>query len=246
MTGLTERVAAVYEADGVGAVFARAIDRLLAPLSVRLAARRLRSRLRRAPTLADEMEVVAAFSYRPFSLRPSQVDAELTGFLELVQRAHPRTILEIGTGLGGTTALFACAAADDAHIVSVDLPKGPERAPLVAAAARHSQRIECVRADSHDAETQRTVAALLRGRQVDVLFIDGDHTNEGVRKDLEDYGRLVSRGGWIAFHDIVPGPYEFVGGVPELWVKLKARHETREFVADWAQGGLGIGAYVKD
>jgi predicted O-methyltransferase YrrM len=239
------RAAAVREAEGLGAVFRRATDRLLAPLSVRLAARRLRSRLRQAPTLSEQMEVVAAFSYRQFSLQPSQIDEELAGFLEFVQKSHPKTILEIGTGLGGTTVLLACAATDDALVVSVDLPNGAVRTPLLAAAVRASQHMECLRSDSHAAETQRVVATLLRGRPVDVLFIDGDHTSEGVRKDLEVFAPLVRAGGWIAFHDIVPGPYEFVGGVPELWVELRAQHETREFVANWAQGGLGIGAYQK-
>ena len=227
----------------MGAVFSRASDRLLAPFSVRFAARRLRSGLRQASTLAEQMEVVAAFSYGQFSLQPSQVDAELAGFLDLVLEVRPSTILEIGTGLGGTTVLLARAAPNDALVVSIALPIGPVRAPLLAAAARASQHIECVRADSHDTGTLRAVAALLRGRQVDLLFIDGDHTREGVRKDLELYSRFVRPGGWIAFHDIVPGPYEFVGGVPELWVELRAERETREFVADWGQGGLGIGAF---
>jgi predicted O-methyltransferase YrrM len=191
------------------------------------------------------MEVVTSFSYRQFSLRPSQIDAELGGFLRLIQEARPRAVLEIGTALGGTAALLACAAADDAIVVSVDLPLGPVRAPLVAAASRASQRIECLRADSHDPRTRTAVAELLGGRQVDVLFIDGDHTSDGVRKDLELYGALAGPGAWIAFHDIVPGPYEFVGGVPELWAELRSRHETHEFVADWGQGGLGIGAYRK-
>jgi len=45
----------------------------------------------------------------------------------------------------------------------------------------------------------------------DFLFIDGDHTYEGVEGDFEMYSPLVRRGGIIAFHDIVPGPPENVG-----------------------------------
>jgi predicted O-methyltransferase YrrM len=160
-----------------------------------------------------------------------------------VQSACPRAIVEIGTGLGGTTVLLTRAAADDAIVVSVDLPRCQGRERLVAAAARPPQSVHCLRADSHAQATRNKVEALLRGRQVDLLFIDGDHSAEGVRADLALYSPLLRPGGWIAFHDIVPGPYEFVGGVPELWAELKEEHETREFVADWAQRGLGIGAF---
>jgi hypothetical protein len=48
------------------------------------------------------------------------------------------------------------------------------------------------------------------------LFIDGDHTYEGVRRDFEMYSPLVRKGGIIAFHDIYPGPEESVGGVPKF------------------------------
>jgi predicted O-methyltransferase YrrM len=51
-----------------------------------------------------------------------------------------------------------------------------------------------------------TTAAYLAKKQhsepsVDLLFIDGDHTKEGVRFDHESLGRLVMPGGYIAFHD---------------------------------------------
>ena len=37
---------------------------------------------------------------------------------------------------------------------------------------------------------------------VDFLFIDGDHSLEGVKLDDEQYGQLVRSGGIIAFHDV--------------------------------------------
>lgn len=241
--GLALRLAAIKQKEGSAAVVVRAATRLLAPLVVRLATRQLRSRLRRARTLREQMDVVYAFSYLKLTLGPSQIATELAAFLELVEELRPHTVLEIGTGLGGTTVLLTAAAAPDAVVLSVDLPRGPARGPLLAAAARGAQRVHCLRADSHDPGTRDAVRTILRGREVDVLFIDGDHTSTGVRQDLELYSALVRPGGWIALHDIVPGPPESVGGVPGLWSELKAGPETREFVADWEQGGLGIGAF---
>jgi len=84
------------------------------------------------------------------------------------------------------------------------------------------------------------VKAALRERPVDFLFIDADHTYEGVRSDYRRYSRLVRPGGLIALHDIVPGDPVGVGGVPEFWSELKNSIPHEEVVEDWAQGGFEI------
>jgi hypothetical protein len=40
------------------------------------------------------------------------------------------------------------------------------------------------------------------------------------KKDFEMHSPLVRKGKIIAFHDIVPGPSEHVGGVPEFWKEI--------------------------
>ena len=88
--------------------------------------------------------------------------------------------------------------------------------------------------------------ALLGGHSVDFLFVDGDHEYEGVRKDCNLYGPLVRPGGLIAFHDIVPGDEELVGGVPRFWEEFKRSHETIELVESWDQRAYGIGVVRVD
>jgi len=55
------------------------------------------------------------------------------------------------------------------------------------------------------------------------------------------YAPLVKRGGIIAFHDIVPGSPENVGGVPKFWNEIKRNFDFKEIVKDWNQNGYGIG-----
>jgi hypothetical protein len=74
----------------------------------------------------------------------------------------------------------------------------------------------------------------------DFLFIDGDHTYEGVEGDFEMYSPLVRRGGTIAFHDIVPGPPENVGGVPDFWNEIEHGFSYVELVKGGRQSGYGI------
>jgi len=181
-------------------------------------------------------------------IKPSQVYGEISQLLELVDTIKPRTILEIGTANGGTLFLFSRVAPEDATIISIDLPGGkfgggyPKwRGVLYKSFALPGQKIHLLRADSHKRETLEQVKAILGGREIDLLFIDGDHTYEGVKKDFETYSPLVKEGGIIAFHDIVLGPEENVGGVPEFWRKVKDSYESKEIVEDWSQNGYGIG-----
>ena len=37
--------------------------------------------------------------------------------------------------------------------------------------------------------------------ELDLLFIDGDHTYDGVKNDFERYSKYVKRGGFIIFDD---------------------------------------------
>jgi cephalosporin hydroxylase len=159
-------------------------------------------------------------------------------------------VLEIGTARGGTLFLFTRVAASDAVLVSVDL-SSPEdlrfaggnvrrRRPLFEAFALDRQRVHFLVGDSHAADVRARVERRLRGRPVDLLFIDGDHTVEGVRTDFELYRGLVRRGGIIVFHDIVDGVPEFVGGVPDFWRSIRTS-AAKEFVEHPGQGGYGIG-----
>ncbi len=94
-----------------------------------------------------------------------------------------------------------------------------------------------IRANSHDKKTLGTVKEILNGEKVDFLFIDGDHSYEGVKTDFEMYSPLVKKGGIVAFHDIAPGPEENVGGVPRFWEKIKRNYNHREIIKRFDQGG---------
>jgi cephalosporin hydroxylase len=213
----------------------------------RLELKRLERAVRRAPRPTAPREIVElAFAVRAgeATIAPIQVRSELEALLELVQEVGGRTIVEIGSEFGGTLFALTRAAAPDACIVSVDLPVPDgyprEREPVYQAFAGDRQRLHLVRGDSHDPATRDRVAEIIGG-QADLVFIDGDHAYEGVLADWELYRPLARPGGIVAFHDIIPGSDEDVGGVPRLWSELRGSVETEEIVADPRQGGYGIG-----
>ena len=186
--------------------------------------------------------------------RPMQIRWEIEKLAKMLRELNPRYILEIGTARGGTLFIWTRVAGEDALIISIDLPGGAFGGgyPLLKGYtyklfARGRQRIILLRGDSHNLETFLRVEKILKGAKLDFLFIDGDHSYEGVRKDYIMYSKLVRKEGIIAFHDIVPGPEKNVGGVPHFWTELKNElkkervAETLEIIENREQGGYGIG-----
>jgi predicted O-methyltransferase YrrM len=215
---------------------------------VRLAAVVLKAKARRAKGVDETLDLIEGFKLGRVVITAWQVRSELGRLLETVRSERPQVVLEIGTALGGTLFGFAQVAAPNALLITIDLPAGgfgggyyPARGYLYRRFARGRQTIYPLLGDSHRAETVARIQKLLRGRPVDFLFVDGDHEYEGVVNDYELYAPLVRPGGLIAFHDIVPGDEELVGGVPRFWEELKGSHETTELVESWDQGAYGIG-----
>jgi predicted O-methyltransferase YrrM len=134
---------------------------------------------------------------------------ELAEFTRMLQVKPPRAVLEIGTAQGGVFWLLCRIAAPDATLVSLDLPpderySGGQRISIDLQSMKEpGQTIHAVHGNSHDPGTLDRVTGLLAGRPLDLLFIDGDHTYEGVNQDYRMYSPLVQAGGIIAFHDIV-------------------------------------------
>lgn len=217
---------------------------ILAPFIVK----KFRNFVRGIENVHDALDF--AFSFQAFgvSIEPMQVRDEIAKFLEIVAELRPKVVLEIGTARGGTLFLFTRAADPKAKIISIDLPGGAFgggypvwKIPLYRSFSRDEQKIYLIRRDSHNPQTLEEVKRILGLEKIDLLFIDGDHTYEGVKKDFEMYSPLVRKGGIIAFHDIVPHPPETRCLVSKFWNEVKHSYSFLEIVRDWSQKWAGIG-----
>jgi cephalosporin hydroxylase len=178
-----------------------------------------------------------------------QEPAELSQLLRLLEQHELRTVIEIGTYSGGTLYCWCRLAEPDALIVSIDLPGGvfgggctPERVEEMKLwFPQERQQLHLLPKDSHERSTLEEVESLLGETKVDFLFIDGDHTYEGVKQDFELYSPLVKTGGLIAFHDIVEAPEYPASRVWALWAELKGAYRHAEFTIERTIGGAGIG-----
>lgn len=179
-------------------------------------------------------------------MKPLQVKSEVTEFFRVVKRLNPKTIVEIGTANGGTLFLFANVANPEI-IISIDLPHGSfgggysfGKIPLYKSLGKKGVT-KLIKANSHSNSTFNKLKKGLENRQVDILFIDGDHTYEGVSKDFQMYSPLVKKGGIVAFHDIVIHDKSSGCEVSKFWKEIKKSYRHEEILEDVNQKWAGIG-----
>jgi len=192
------------------------------------------------------------FTSRNDLIRPLQVRSEILKLLEIIKLRKSKYILEIGTSNGGTLFLFTRVASDDACIISIDLPLGPYgggypswKIPFFKSFAKDRQKIFLLRLDSHLEFSLEKIKSLLAGKELDLLFIDGDHSYEGVKTDFHMYKPLVRKEGLIIFHDIVPVISDSGCQGSKFWNEVRLRYETTEIIENNKQNGFGLGIVVK-
>lgn len=187
-------------------------------------------------------------------LRPiGQNIEEIVPVLDLLrQNVSTGNFLEIGTQFGST--FYMLSKIHPNKKISVDLVNGIHGG--ISFDAVHNRNlflqarfphIHMIDGNSRFESSIRAVDEVLEGQLLDVLFIDGDHTYEGVKSDYLNYKHFVRTGGCIVFHDIVDRPENIVEnvGVPEFWKELVGYKQ--EFVCNcsWTHhtpviGGLGV------
>lgn len=205
----------------------------------------------KADWTADEA-IEMLFSKSAKFVTPWQYREEILALAKEIKKKEPKVVLEIGTASGGTLFLATRLAADDALLISIDLPNGlfgggyPDwKIPLYGSFARKKQKIELIRADSHSEEVFQQVKGILNGRKIDYLFLDGDHSYEGVKQDFEKFSTLMSDRGLIAFHDIASDKSPVVDHfVSVFWNEIKSRYAFKEFIKDPNQSKLGLGLLI--
>lgn len=175
------------------------------------------------------------------TIKTLQIPSEITRLARAVAALKPKIILEIGTARGGTLLIWSSIASEE--VITCDLEHRAAQKPLLEALPPPGSqcKVTLLTGNSHDAAFKQRVAQALNGRKADFIFIDGDHTVEGVTADYNDYKEFVRSGGIIAFHDIVENQPLTTNQVYHLWKTIKPKAVTEEFVNDPKQCGFGIG-----
>lgn len=171
-----------------------------------------------------------------FTVPTGQWPWEILTVVDIVKSRLPTRIVEIGCLYGGTLKLWLECLVDrpEAIVLGID-PEIDKVREYV-----NDKRLMLFKGISANEKAIHAAESL---SQLDVLFIDGDHSYEGARYDFFRYGRMVKKGGLILLHDIVTFRQEV--GVPKLWeeIKLIEEFQTDEIIGKHEPelgGGIGI------
>jgi len=232
------------------------IKDLFDPVCFAISKKRFRKLEKTLKTPATRLAIPFVFKgeghYR--RIAPIQAHEEIAALYRAVCALKPRIVLEIGTCHGGSLYLWCQAADSEATIVSVDLPGGKfgggyhaSREKLYKLFAKGNQKLHLLREDSHTESSLAKVKGFLGGGLVDFLFIDGDHSYEGIKCDYEQYAPLVRIGGLIALHDIKEREASTGIEVARFWNELKKKESVAgEFINTLPNDrSIGIGVISK-
>ena len=167
-----------------------------------------------------------------------------------------KLILEIGCYDGGGTVSFShlteeLISIDQAEVPRFDQFGYPPNSPIKGSDyIKQNCKFNYVSPDSHSLAVFNKVKEILNGRELDVLFIDGDHTYGGAKQDFVLYSDLVRKGGMIALHDVLQSEFHEQHGcfVHEFWDEVKPNYDYVEYIYDYPfgsgecseWGGIGI------
>jgi predicted O-methyltransferase YrrM len=150
---------------------------------------------------------------------------------KMVTSLNPRKVLvEIGSYLGGSGYFLAAGAAEgdsDTSLFCIDtwmndgMSEGQRDTWIEfnENVSRFSSIIIPCRGGSKE-------IAQTFSREIDLLFIDGDHTFDGCMRDVESWLPLVRSGGIVLFHD-----YGWADGVQKVVHILLSRSKLTNAVA---------------
>ena len=120
--------------------------------------------------------------------------------------------VEIGRFHGASTVLLAAAVGPAGKLISIDLaPQDDGELLRVLRRAGVGDRVELIVGDANQVQ---------RNAELDFVFIDGDHSYDGARRDHNKWGKLVRVGGFIIHHDMA-NQREFA----TQWTELKRLRE---------------------
>lgn len=142
-----------------------------------------------------------------------QVYEEFLTFSYWIKGFAPNNVLEIGT-MGST--FWILSKLSTGVKISADIE--PRESTLRH--AMYGTEWEFILGNTHAQEIYEKIA---KHSPFDLIFIDGDHSYEGVKKDFQMYKNLLSPRGYIAFHDIDPNHIfadSYAGQVYKFWQDL--------------------------
>lgn len=144
---------------------------------------------------------------------------DMNPYLDFLIKEGRGVILEIGVRWGVSTACFLLSKAEKVYSVDIN--------PACETLYSNNNKWRFILADStnESAKIKEIIPS-----EIDVLFIDGDHSYRGLSSDLNYYSGLVKKGGIILCHDVNPMHVPSDREVQEGWPGPYTRAAWNDFI----------------
>lgn len=119
-----------------------------------------------------------------------------------------QVIINIGAGVGTSAMLFREVCGDEAEIYTIDISGGSPTGGLEN--ERNAFANSGLKLPRQILDDSARVGRDWLGPQADFVFVDGDHSEEQCRADIEAWLPHLKSGGVMAFHDYVAYPFQGV------------------------------------
>jgi len=166
--------------------------------------------------------------------------------LAFVRDNKIESFLEVGCGRGDSFHEICLQMPKASTAVAIDFPDngwGFENGSDLIIAAMTDLTLKGYNAylKFEDSRHRDSINFAKKHAPFDLIFIDGDHTYEGVKADFDNYSPM---GRFIAFHDIANDMKRNSKGelieVPVFWNELKQEYKHWEFIVDGSNMGIGV------
>jgi predicted O-methyltransferase YrrM len=144
---------------------------------------------------------------------------------------NPRAIFEVGTYTGETTLLMAANTESDCKIFTLDLPLADitpvDKGGYLPGSFFHGNSLEKKILQLHGRSESFDFSVY--AKSMDLIFIDGDHRYEFVKKDTENALKMIKPGGLIVWDDYRYLPcHEGCRGVSDYLHSIRNLHPVRQ------------------
>ena len=113
--------------------------------------------------------------------------------------------------------------------------RNPEAWNIAKDFEKYNTGVKIVTGDSSSDHVAEQVREILGGNYLDIVFIDGNHSERGVIRDYLMYEPMVSKDGMICFHDI------WMKSVNRAWDQIRESNNWATLELCQKRGFYGIG-----